>query len=345
MDIEREIERRYRLQVEYLGSDKPVNKVEPLVTVRTSTYQHVDYIEDCIKGVLVQKTTFPFEFIIGEDGSTDGTRTICEEYARNYPDKIRLFNRDRKLTQLYDKKGNFIKRLNGHFTIRSSRGKYMAICEGDDYWTDPYKLQKQVDFLEKNQDYGLVFGNFHCVDSNGTITECSDYFKSMPIKTNINGYMFPEYFENKFVIHYLTVMLRSSYLKNDYYKKNKYGYDVAHLRYILFHAKIYKFDEVFGCYRNTEKSLTKTNSFSKLVKKSYLESFAYFSRLEYKPNDLGKKIALFRRALGLFLSRGFNVNERFFLLSIGARNFPGITIFFDILSRNYCKHLIRGNKT
>ena len=120
---------------------------EPMVTVRTSTYQHGPYIRQCIEGVLMQKTTFPFEFIIGEDFSTDGTRETVFEYAKRYPEIIRVFTADY----------NVGSKANGQRCIRASRGKYMAPCEGDDYWTDPYKLQKQVDFLEANQDYGLVY--------------------------------------------------------------------------------------------------------------------------------------------------------------------------------------------
>ena len=117
---------------------------KPLVTVRTSTYQHGPYIKQCIEGVLMQKTNFAFEFIIGEDFSTDGTREIVFEYAKKYPDIIRVFTADY----------NVGSKANGRRCINAARGKYMALCEGDDYWIDPLKLQKQVDFLEKNKDSG-----------------------------------------------------------------------------------------------------------------------------------------------------------------------------------------------
>lgn len=164
MNIAHEIERRHLLQEEFLGAEKHINRIVPLVSVTTTTYQHQPYIEDCIKGVLAQITSFPIEFIIGEDGSTDGTREICEKYAEAYPDKIRLFLRDREISQLIDKDGNLIKRLNGAFNRMSARGKYIALCEGDDYWTDPLKLQKQLDFLEDNADVVMTFGNAIIVD-------------------------------------------------------------------------------------------------------------------------------------------------------------------------------------
>ena len=132
-----------------------MTKEIPLVSVCIQTYQHADYIKDCLEGILCQKTDFPFEILLGEDCSTDGTREICIKYAEKYPDKIRLFLHTRD-TVIY---------INGHATGRynfvnnltHAKGKYIALCEGDDYWTDPNKLQKQVDFLEKNEDYSICF--------------------------------------------------------------------------------------------------------------------------------------------------------------------------------------------
>jgi len=120
---------------------------KPMVSVRTSTYQHAPYIKQCIESVLMQKTNFPFELIIGEDFSTDGTREIIFEYARKYPDVIRVVTADY----------NVGIKANGFRCIRRMRGKYIALCEGDDYWTDPHKLQKQVEFLEKHPGYSFCF--------------------------------------------------------------------------------------------------------------------------------------------------------------------------------------------
>jgi len=105
----------------------------------------------------MQETTFPYEVIVGEDGSTDGTREICIRYAEEYPDRIRLFPRDRSVSHLQHKGRDVM--LNHLFCLVSARGKYLALCEGDDYWTDPLKLQKQVDFLEANPEYVLVHGD------------------------------------------------------------------------------------------------------------------------------------------------------------------------------------------
>lgn len=157
MNLSDECRKRFLLEKEYLSARKRVNQVPPVVSVTVITYQHRDYIAGCLDGILMQKTSFPFEIIIGEDESTDGTREICMEYAKKNPDKIRLFLRSRNTSQYYDDDGKFVTRFNGIWNRMSTRGKFVAWCEGDDYWTDPYKLQRQVDFLETNPDHGLVF--------------------------------------------------------------------------------------------------------------------------------------------------------------------------------------------
>ena len=119
----------------------------PLVSIRTSTYNHGPYIKQCIEGILMQKTNFAFEYIIGEDFSTDETREIVFDYARKYPNIIRVITADY----------NVGSKANGRRCINACRGKYMALCEGDDYWTDPLKLQKQVDFLEGHPEYTMCF--------------------------------------------------------------------------------------------------------------------------------------------------------------------------------------------
>lgn len=126
------------------------NKNKPLVSVCCTTYNHEHFISDAIEGFLIQKTTFPVEFIIHDDASTDKTAAIVKKYADKYPELIIAVLQ----TENQYSKGN--KPLTNIVFPRTS-GKYIAICEGDDYWTDPYKLQKQVDFLEENSSYSFCF--------------------------------------------------------------------------------------------------------------------------------------------------------------------------------------------
>lgn len=133
--------------MEYLGENKPINKLNPLVSVCVPTFQHVKYIEHCLDSILSQVTDFSFEILIGEDDSTDGTREICIRYADKFPEKIRLFLRSDADKMI--RNGKKIGRLNHLGLYKSARGKFVCICDGDDYWTDSNKLQLQVDLLNK----------------------------------------------------------------------------------------------------------------------------------------------------------------------------------------------------
>jgi len=119
----------------------------PLVSVRVLTYNHGKYIAQCIEGIVSQKTNFPFEIIIGEDCSTDETRQICRNYKEKYPEIINLIENERNLGVV----------ANGERTIAAYRGKYIAWCDGDDYWIDENKLQKQIDILERNPNFAICF--------------------------------------------------------------------------------------------------------------------------------------------------------------------------------------------
>jgi glycosyltransferase involved in cell wall biosynthesis len=129
----------------------------PLVSVVIITYNHKNFISQCIEGVLSQQTNFLYEIIIGEDESSDGTREICQNYANRCPEKIQLLLRSRIDVIYIDDKPTGI--FNFIETLKAATGKYIAICEGDDYWTSSDKLQNQVDFLEANPDYNLCFHN------------------------------------------------------------------------------------------------------------------------------------------------------------------------------------------
>ncbi|NND52318.1 MAG: glycosyltransferase [Flavobacteriaceae bacterium] len=144
----------------------------PKISICVITYQHADFIEKCLDSILSQKLSVPYEIILGEDGSTDGTREICRAYAERHKDKIKLQLRDRDSLasrSVLPGRYNFIE------TLKSAQGKYVALCDGDDYWSDPMKLQEQFDFLESNSDYILV-GHNSMVNENG-------HEKPNPIKT------------------------------------------------------------------------------------------------------------------------------------------------------------------
>lgn len=132
----------------------------PLVSIICNTYNHEKYIAQCIQGFLMQQTNFEFEILIHDDASTDGTQNIIRKFALVKPDVMLPILQTVNQYQLGI--NNWLE-----YQFPRARGKYIALCEGDDYWTDPYKLQKQVDFLEGNPEYSACFHNANVVDSNG----------------------------------------------------------------------------------------------------------------------------------------------------------------------------------
>ena len=119
------------------------------VSIVCITYNHAAFIRDCLNGFVMQKTDFPFEILINDDASTDKTAEIIREYEKKYP---HLFRCIYQTENQWGKKNAW-----NDILFPMVRGKYVALCEGDDYWTDPLKLQKQFDFLEKNPDVSVCF--------------------------------------------------------------------------------------------------------------------------------------------------------------------------------------------
>ncbi len=134
-----------------LGGRTMTNDI--LLSIDCLTYNQEDYITDAIEGFLMQKTTFQIEILIHDDASTDGTVRIIKEYEKRFPKMIKpIYQTENQFSQGIKMQQN---------NQRRAKGKYIAVCEGDDYWTDPYKLQKQVDFLEANRTYSLCVHRAH----------------------------------------------------------------------------------------------------------------------------------------------------------------------------------------
>lgn len=132
---------------------------EPLLSITCPTYNHEAFIADALDSFLAQRTSFAFEIVVNDDASTDGTAAIIADYAKRYPTIIK---------PIYQQENQFQK---GKFyspeLFKRAQGKYIAFCDGDDYWTDPHKLQTQVNFLESNPDYVLTYHDALAFDENG----------------------------------------------------------------------------------------------------------------------------------------------------------------------------------
>ena len=154
------------------------------VSIRCFAYNHERFIRQCLDGVVMQKTDFRFEAIVHDDASTDNTAAIIREYAEKYPDIIKPIYETENQYSKHD--GSLTRIMNAH-----TRGKYVAMCEGDDYWTDPYKLQKQVDFLESHPDYVMCSHLFDVYNERNKQLQKNDESsftgKSYDLDTLING--------------------------------------------------------------------------------------------------------------------------------------------------------------
>jgi glycosyltransferase involved in cell wall biosynthesis len=296
----------------------------PLVSVICTAYNHEAYIKDALDGFIIQKTNFPIEIIVHDDASTDQTAEIIKGYEKRYPD---LF------ANIYQSSNQFSKGKGdiGRIVFGAARGKYIALCEGDDYWVDPHMLQRHVDFLELNDGCGLSFGDFIMVDIQGHQIEKSDYIKKMSSDDYINGNNFVRYIENKFLIHPVSAVFRKKAL--DLFPLNfEYLYDVWLFERILFYFKINKFSEVVAAYRNTEGSITKSDNFIKKVQLAAYDNFKYFSNIKVEP-EMSKtlKILLFKRSLHLMGSPFLSKKEKLGLIKYVIKYLPNVMMLIKIM--------------
>lgn len=138
--------------------------MEPIMlSIMVPTYNQEEYIEQALDSILMQKTKYSYEVIVGEDVSTDNTRAVLKEYEKKHPGKLNVIYREKNLHKEFI--DNFV-----DLSYRC-KGKYMITLEGDDFWTDEYKIEKQIDFLESHPDYMAVAHNCMVVDENGNPKE------------------------------------------------------------------------------------------------------------------------------------------------------------------------------
>jgi glycosyltransferase involved in cell wall biosynthesis len=230
---------------------------KPIIDVIMVTYNHEKYIAQAIDSVLAQKTDFSFRLIIGDDYSTDETRNICLSYAAQYPTIITCI--------LHEENKGII--LNYKSTLESGTAKYIAILEGDDYWTDEHKLQKQFDILEADIETGVVYSKYFILENNNI--RLFDYKK---IK-NRNGHLYPYLLHANF-IGPLTACFRRDLISSldfDFLVTNK----ITSIDYMLWlelsvHTKFHFLSDATAVYRRHPDSLSNTNDFTR--KENFLSS-------------------------------------------------------------------------
>lgn len=241
----------------------------PVVSVSMITYNHELFINQAIEGILMQKCNFRYELIIGDDCSTDKTTKICLEYVSKYPEIIFL-----PLETNLGMMANFIR------TLQACTGKYIALNDGDDYWTDPLKLQKQVDFLEENNDYSICFHNsFELNEANPekSFNYCS-FGKDV-------GFSFTDLLSRNF-IPTNSVVFRNNLHNNFFpaeFSKSMFGDWYLHLLNAQY-GKAWYINRVMGVHRITATSIWTPLPLEKQLK-YIIDSFDYFKCTFRKEKD------------------------------------------------------------
>lgn len=269
--------------------------MEYKVSVIVPTYNHENYISQALESILSQKVTFPIEILIGDDCSTDKTCEIIKEYKSKYPDLIRLF--------LHEKNVGATK--NAYELLMNARGKYLATLEGDDYWIDDYKLQKQVDFLEQNEDYVGCTNYFTLVDEYNTMLKHQNlsWVKSKRSFTldDFDGIMMPGQ-PSTFVRR--NIFLDKSKDYSIIYKAHSMIGDRTLMLIFLSFGSFYCFEENMSCYRCPQNSSAQ-NITSLMYKENHSQIIDDFKQSwvleEYARDELELNISFEKRRRFFFL--------------------------------------------
>jgi len=212
--------------------------MEIMTSIFCVTYNHENYIADAIESFLMQKTDFSYEILIYDDASTDRTPEIIKQYESKYPDLIK------PIYQTENQYSKGVKTIG--FNSERAKGKYIAICEGDDYWTDPYKLQKQVDYMEKNPECSM------CVHTAYRVTSDKKKMKSH-VRPNRGNKVFTveEVIEGDggfFATNSILYPAVFGTNRPDFYKKAPVG-DYPLSIYLALQGTVYYIDEFMSAYR------------------------------------------------------------------------------------------------
>jgi glycosyltransferase involved in cell wall biosynthesis len=261
---------------------------EPIISVMMITYNHAPYITQAIEGVLAQKTNFPFELVIGEDCSTDGTREIVFQFQDRYPDTIRVISSEK----------NVGPKQNIYRTMKACRGKYIAHCEGDDYWHHLHKLQKQADYLENHPECGLVFSRY-AVNHMESKVLIRDFFEHRKWRIPQNPAMWDilDFFKGAMILT-CTVMTRRTLseqvIESDPYLHQSEHFlmgDIQHWVEIAAMAGVHYIPEALATYNITAESATRSEDVRKILRFSVssAELFKYLCKKYNAPSSIREK--------------------------------------------------------
>ena len=211
--------------------------MKPLVSISCVTFNHVDYIRDCFEGFLSQQTNFSFEILVHDDASTDGTKAIIEAYTEKYPTVFF------PICQSENQYSKGVRGLSTKYNIPRVSGKYIAFSDGDDYWTDKQKLQKQFNFLEDNADFSICTAAYETnIISGGTTV--------IKLREDVPGKTYTFEKSAGFRPHYLNMFFVKKSLDVNKLKNFTYSGDNVIFIMCLSKGKGYFFNQVMGFRRN-----------------------------------------------------------------------------------------------
>jgi glycosyltransferase involved in cell wall biosynthesis len=247
-----------------------------MVSIRCITYNHEPYIRQTLEGFVMQKTNFRFEAIVHDDASTDGTAAIIREYAEKYPDII---------IPIYETENQYSKRDGslGRIMNAAVRGQYIAYCEGDDYWTDPYKLQKQVDFLEAHPEYSFCFHQTKKYFQNENRWE---YLIPLPFETDIE-LTESIFFSGRWLTQMLSLMITADLHQKLYACSMNYKHwnDNAIIYHMLKFARGVVLHECMGVYRKHNGGVSSNATKENAVAFATYNLYLYNEMLMHNPTD------------------------------------------------------------
>ena len=217
---------------------KFITQQKPLVSICVLTYNHENFVKEAIESFLMQRVNFDIEIVIHDDASTDQTQAILKKYDNDYPNLFKL------LLQSENQKSKLGGGMGPRFNYPRAKGKYIALCEGDDYWTDPLKLQKQVDFLEGNPEYGI------CAHKAKQVSELDGSINVFPNLKGDKFYTIKDFILANHIATCSILFKKTSYKYQDWLKKSPFGdWPLILITMLNSNERLFVFSQEMSVYR------------------------------------------------------------------------------------------------
>jgi glycosyltransferase involved in cell wall biosynthesis len=307
------------LQVEN-NAKSSIRPTDPRVSILISTYNHQKYINQCIDSILMQDVIFAYEIVIGDDGSSDGTRETVLSLRERFPDRIRVLLTDKSDSER-DRANGLGGKTNFTNALKACRGQYVAWLDSDDYWTNPSKLQKQVDFLDAHPECAICFHDVELVYDDGSRKLWSEQHRNQKARSGIEDLLADNFMQS------CSVMFRNRLIGElpDWFYTSKVGDWPLHIMNAQ-HGKIGYLTDVMAAYRihsqgfwSAQKAsyqlvdgielLDNLNRYlgfahNKKIKETQTRYYANLAEIHYSNNDFVQAKSFLGQSVKLSLANG-----------------------------------------